>query len=192
MSRRIGLDLGLQAQDMSERGGTTADSRRQPAGLEQQVAFERALSQRPGLRPPQDLGTQPAESTPGPAAGLPRPKALPAGLCAELSTLNRQLADALDKTARRLLVSEEGESQVLIELEDSILPGVFVRVSEQEARLMVTFICQDDLAREQLYRLAGRLAQALADSLSRQVLVQVCTDDDEDPRLLEVEGHAGG
>ena len=95
---------------------------------------------------------------------------------------------ALEPLLERLMVEDRlgGGRQVRMELKDEVLPGVSVLIQEAGGRLQVTFVCRLEPPRERLTRLAPEQARALAERLGREVLLQVCTPDDEDPCLFEV------
>jgi len=74
---------------------------------------------------------------------------------------------------------------VRLDLKAEVLPGVTVSVYEEDGRLVAAFACASEASRETLNRCAPVLAQELAQSLARAVLVRVSTDDPEDPCLFE-------
>jgi len=74
---------------------------------------------------------------------------------------------------------------VRLDLKAEVLPGVTLSVYEEEGRLVAAFTCASEASRETLNRCAQSLADELAQSLARAVLVRVSTDDPEDPCLLE-------
>lgn len=98
-----------------------------------------------------------------------------------------------DQISRVMVSSDGGGSrQVRLDLDDSALPGVTVTVQEQEGRWQVSFVCRQEPPRLQLSAQAPWMADTLAERLKRDTLVQVRTDDDEDPCLVEALGFEAG
>lgn len=184
--RRIDLDIGL-ARGMPDPGlgqSGAGASRREAPDADRQ-AFEQALARDGGGPAPGTPGSSadaPAETPrpfslfPGSADTAEAPAAAPAGL-----------ARALSEAADRMLVGDGGggRREVRLDLKAEVLPGVTLSVYEEEGRLVAAFACASESSRETLNRCAQPLAEELAQSLARAVLVRVSTDDPEDPCLFE-------
>ena len=180
--RRIDLDIGL-ARSMPDLGQQGAGTPRRDASDADRRAFEQALAQDGGASS-QETDDSSVE-TPKPFVfpgtimppGVPEPGAAPEGL-----------AKALSEAADRMLVGDggSGRREVRLDLKAEVLPGVTLSVYEEEGRLVAAFTCASEASRETLNRCAQSLADELAQSLARAVLVRVSTDDPEDPCLLEV------
>jgi hypothetical protein len=97
------------------------------------------------------------------------------------------LSHQIGSSIERLMVDDghNGQRQVRMELKDELLPGVTVVIQELDGRLQVDFICSVESSRLRLNEAAPEQARSLAESLRRDVLLRVQTDDDEDPCLLE-------
>ena len=176
--RRINLDIGLP-QGMPDLGQTHTGSPRREASDSDRQAFEQALAQE-GAEPPVDDSS----------SDIPRPFALfPGAAPATEPSADAPpgLAQALSHAADRMLVGDGNSSrrEVRLELKDEVLPGVTLSIYEEEGRLVAAFVCASETSRETLNRCAQTLADELAQSLARAVLVQVSTDDPEDPCLFE-------
>lgn len=98
-----------------------------------------------------------------------------------------KLDELVNACVHRILVSDEssGQREVRIDLSDAAFPGLSVRVFEQEGNLVACFVCGSEPVRAMMGGMTRDLARHLAGRLSRDVLVQVRSDDDEDPRLIE-------
>jgi hypothetical protein len=181
--RRIDLNIGL-ARGMPDLGQSGAGASRRDASDADRQAFRQALAQDGGepagtAEPPADALTdtpRPFALFPGAAASAETPAAAPAGL-----------ARALNEAADRMLVGDggSGRREVRLDLKAEVLPGVTLSVYEDEGRLVAAFACASEASRETLNRCAQSLAEELAQSLARAVLVRVTTDDPEDPCLFE-------
>jgi hypothetical protein len=182
--RRIDLDIGL-TRGMPDLGQPGAGASRRDASDADRQAFEQALAQD---------GGEPAAGTAGPSADAltetPRPFALFPGAVTSAETpaaAPAGLARALNEAADRMLVGDggSGRREVRLDLKAEVLPGVTLSVYEEEGRLVAAFACASEASRETLNRCAQSLAEELAQSLARAVLVRVATDDPEDPCLFE-------
>ena len=178
--RRIDLDIGL-ARSMPDLGQTGAGSARRDASDADRQAFQQALSSDGGDPAPETADTpldtpRPFALFPGLTASSPASSAAPAGL-----------AQALGEAADRMLVGDggSGRREVRLDLKAEVLPGVTLSVYEEEGRLVAAFVCASEASRETLNRCAQTLADELAQSLARAVLVRVSTDDPDDPCLFE-------
>lgn len=196
IDRAISLDTAIaqgMPDDLSQQPGS-GGLRREASDTDRQ-AFERALAGKgdggddaaaaqDGDAPAEDGMPRPfpmfGAPVSAPAAGA-APGADPAASVP--SALSRSLAEAAD----RLLVGDggNGRNEVRIDLKDEVLPGVTVSVYEDEGRLVAAFVCASENSRERLNACARALADELAESLKRAVLVRVTTDDPEDPCLHE-------
>ena len=78
-----------------------------------------------------------------------------------------------------------GRPEVRITLRDEVMPGVTVAVYQAEGRMVASFVCANETSREKLIRCAQALADDMSRSLGQPALVQVSTDDPEDPCLFE-------
>jgi len=179
--RRIDLDIGM-ARSMPDLGQQGAGASRREASDADRQAFEQALARD---------GGPPAES-PEPSADTPKPFVLLSGALAPAETqapvaAPDGLAQALSEAADRMLVGDgsSGRREVRLDLKAEVLPGVTVSVYEEDGRLVAAFACASEASRETLNRCAPVLAQELAQSLARAVLVRVSTDDPEDLCLFE-------
>lgn len=94
----------------------------------------------------------------------------------------------LDEQLSRLMVGEgsHGGKQVRMDIKEDTLPGVSVVIEEAQGRLQVSFICAVESSRLRLNAHLPQHAPALAQRLQRDVLLRVCTDDPEDPRVFEM------
>lgn len=185
IDRRIDLNIGLAREALQQQPGhADTGQRRGPAPESDRQAFERALQAEP------EAPAERADEAPRPfalfgaaAAPLAGASSQPDATAGEAAELGRTLA----ASAERLLVSEDGGNgrEVRIDLKDELLPGVSVRIYEDQGRLVTAFVCASEDARERLNAWAPGFAAELAQSLRREVLVQVQTDDPEDLRLFE-------
>lgn len=116
--------------------------------------------------------------------GIP-PVVLPPTHGAGRASLDATLQQNLCGSLERLLVSDDNREEVRLDLKDDALPGVSIRILEDEGRLVVCFTCSVDSVRRRLDAAINELAQQLADRLHRDVLLQVQTDDPQDLRLNE-------
>lgn len=176
--RRIDLDIGM-ARGMPDLGQSGAGASRREASDADRDAFEQALARDGGARPsapPPDGAPRPFALFPGAVPPAPAPAEAPQGL-----------AQLLAGAADRMLVGDggSGRREVRLDLKAEVLPGVALSVYEDEGRLVAAFACASETSRETLCRCAQSLADELARSLSRPVLVRVSTDDPEDPCLYE-------
>lgn len=98
------------------------------------------------------------------------------------------LSDQLQQMLAQLMVDDQtaGGKQVRMELKDGSLPGVTVIIHEAQGRLQVDFVCSVEDSRLRLTALAPDHASRLAARLARDVLLRVQSNDEDDPRLLEV------
>lgn len=188
VDRGIDLNVGQHGSMQTDlAGGQAGSSQRQAADQGDRDAFQRALR-----APLEGFAAPPEAPAPGPASGLPA-----RGGATAQDGARRVLGECLERelaaSARSLMVSQEGSGrEVCIELDEGVLPGVSMRVFESEGALTAVFVCVEDEPRERLNDLAQPMAQALAESLGRSTLIQVRTDDDDDPRLVEAWGEARG
>ena len=178
--RRIDLDIGL-SRGLPDLGQPGAGSTRREASDADRQAFQQALSAEGGEAQPDQPDT---------AAETPRPFALFPSVAAETvaDPAPDGLAQALGEAADRMLVGDgsSGRREVRLDLKAEVLPGVALSVYEEEGRLVAAFVCASEASRETLNRCAQTLADELAQSLGRAVLVRVLTDDPDDPCLFEV------
>ena len=191
IDRRIDLDNGFSsrfAPQSFDQPGTALKSDTPPSDTDRK-AFQDALAADRDSAPP-------AAAKPAAADTLPSaPFALfGAGRIAEPASQAAApsgLATALTQSAEQLMVNDDGgRREVRVELKDDVFPGVSVAVFENEGCLVAAFTCADESSRERLSACAPALAKELAQSLSRATLVQVQTDDPDDPCLVEARGDA--
>lgn len=102
------------------------------------------------------------------------------------------LGATLATMARHLLVDQghHGHRAVQIQLEDDVLPGVVLKVFEDEGRTIAQFTCAQEAPRMRLAQNAQWLADNLASKLTCAVLVRVLADNPQDPDLVEVSAGA--
>lgn len=178
--RRIDLNIGLTPNmpDLNQSGSGTP---RREASDADRRAFEQSLEQQDSLPAGKAADTEP----------VPKPFNLFPGAFVPSSTPVPQapdgLAQALNEAADRMLVGDggSGRREVRLDLKAEVLPGVTVSIYEEQGCLVAEFVCSRESSREILNRCAQALANELAQSLSRDTLVRVGTDDPEDRCLLE-------
>jgi hypothetical protein len=175
--RPVHLDLRSPPSSHREPHGERGDARHAPDDDARQ-RFEHAMASDAPSDPP---------ATP-PALG-PLVAALPSG---PLHTLPpaRQPSDrlaGLGKALSQLYVGDgsSGRREVRMELAGELLPGVSLSLYEDQGAWVAQFTCSDDPSRALLSSSAQTLAQEFADSLQRDAVWRVMTDDDEDLRLVE-------
>ena len=178
--RRIELDIGL-ARNMPDLGQPGAGGTRREASDADRQAFQDALGH--GADDTASDTSDAPSDVPRPFALFPGVPVSPPGAVA----LPGGLAQALGEAADRMLVGDggSGRREVRLDLKDEVLPGVTLSVYEDAGRLVAAFVCASEASRETLTRCAQTLADELAQSLARPVLVRVSTDDPDDPCLLE-------
>lgn len=188
-------DLAAQTEAGGARagaGGSGLAGQRPPAPeAAVQQRFEALLTGtvEPSASRPALASTGPLVGFPGlvQGAGIGQPAARVA------STPSDQVQAFADHVSRVMVSSDGGGSrQVRLDLDEAALPGVTVTVQEQEGRWQVSFVCRQEPARLQLSAQAPWMAATLAERLRRDTLVQVRTDDDEDPCLVEALGFEAG
>jgi hypothetical protein len=186
VDRRIDLNVSVPDFDSrsfdpgSSQGGNAT---RQPPDGQTQDRFERLLAgtdtdKLPDVDAEKVSAPNPFSVLVGlPVADLPRP------VRQQAADLSHQIGSSIE----RLMVDDghNGQHQVRMELKDELLPGVTVVIQELDGRLQVDFICSVESSRLRLNEAAPEQARSLAESLRRDVLLRVQTDDDEDPCLLE-------
>jgi len=130
---------------------------------------------------------------------LPVPSMLLARQIVRRETVDSQTHDIVHDLAEqvgqvvqsmRVSVDPNDRRAVELDLKPSVISDVTVRIEEEDGRWCVTFVCRREPPRERLCEVAPVFADTLAARLHRDVAVRVRTDDDEDPRLLEVRGQA--
>jgi len=176
IDRRIALDTGL-TQGMPDFSQSRAGGGRREAADTDRQAFEQALTQS-GDSPEGELKSPPALQPFGLYGAPATPSAHPPS----------GLADSLGEAVDRLLVDDGasgGRPEVRITLRDEVMPGVTVAVYQAEGRMVASFVCANETSREKLIRCAQALADDMSRSLGQPALVQVSTDDPEDPCLFE-------
>jgi len=199
--RPVGLNTGVP-QGMGEYARSAQDGRREASDQDRR-AFDDAMS---GNREhPAGQSGEPAELARKPAgpfgllgnrAGSPEyagsSMAQQDGEAARAAAraLSSRVASDLFDAAGRLMVADgrDGRRAVRIELKDEVLPGVAVSIFEQEGRIVAAFTCGTEASCERMCAAAQHLADELAASLARSTLVQVSTDDPDDPCLREAIG----
>jgi hypothetical protein len=187
IDRRIDLDNGFTsrfAPQSFEQPGTGLKSDTPPSDTDRK-AFQDALSAEadaPAAAKPLAADTAP----PAPFALFGAARAAAPGAAAPSQSAPSGLAGVLSQSAEQLMVNDQdGRREVRVELKDDVFPGVSVAVFEAEGRVVASFTCAVESSRERLAASAPALAAELAQSLSRATLVQVQTDDPEDPCLVE-------
>ncbi|QEI08261.1 hypothetical protein FXN63_22295 [Pigmentiphaga aceris] len=186
IDRRIDLDNGFTqrfAPQTFEQAGTSLKSDTPPSDTDRK-AFEDAMSAE------HDAASAAAKPKANEALlAPPAPFALFGTARTDASgqaAVPSGLADVLSQSAEQLMINDQdGRREVRVELKDDVFPGVSVAVFENEGRLVAAFTCSDESSRERLAACAPALAKELAQSLSRATLVQVQTDDPDDPCLVE-------
>lgn len=176
IDRRIALDTGL-TQGMPDFSQSSAGGGRREATDTDRHAFEQALAQS-GDAPDGELKSPTALQPFGLYGASTAPSASPPS----------GLADSLGEAVDRLLVDDGaggGRSEVRITLREDVMPGVTVSVYQDEGRMVASFVCANETSREKLIRCAQTLADDMSRSLGQASLVQVSTDDPEDPCLFE-------
>ena len=192
IDRRIDLDNGFSsrfAPQNFDQAGTSLKSDTPPSDTDRK-AFQDALAADRDSAPPAAAKPAAAETLPSAPFAL-----FGAGRIATASASHAAapsgLATALTQSAEQLMVNDDGgRREVRVELKDDVFPGVSVAVFENEGCLVAAFTCADESSRERLSACAPALAKELAQSLSRATLVQVQTDDPDDPCLVEARGDA--
>ncbi|MFA5487782.1 MAG: hypothetical protein WC284_01075 [Candidimonas sp.] len=171
--------------DMSARDQDRGDERKRMVQPEDVQRFRKLLDEK-------DAG--PRELLPGPAGDPSFFRGLALGQQGHESVAQqsatsspRQLGELVDACVHRMLVSDElsGRREVRIDVGEAAFPGLSVRVLEQEGRLVACFVCSSESVRSMMGGMTRDLARHLAGRLNRDVTVQVRSDDDDDPRLLE-------
>ena len=189
VDRSIRLDLstaGLAGGHLADVAGGNADSaaprdfgqadpeaaRRFQTALDSPVASTEKSS--PPVLPPSPFG-------------LFRAAVAPSAVEKQETAGGRSFSELLGVEVERLMVGEgrSGGQEIRMDLKDEALPGVTVVIGECEGRLQVDFICCEEASRLKLCAVLDHFAETLAGRLSRDVLVRVMTDDEEDPRLCE-------
>jgi len=191
IDRRIDLDNGFTsrfAPQNFDQAGTSLKSDTPPSDTDRK-AFQDALAADRDSAPTAAAKPAAAETLPSAPFAL-----FGAGRIAEPAShaaAPSGLATALTQSAEQLMVNDDGgRREVRVELKDDVFPGVSVAVFENEGCLVAAFTCADESSRERLSGCAPALAKELAQSLSRATLVQVQTDDPDDPCLIEARADA--
>jgi hypothetical protein len=102
-----------------------------------------------------------------------------------LSLTPGALTDWLQQTVADLKVfkGDSGMSQIHLDIKPELLPGVRVILQEAGGRIQVDFICTVESSRRVLGAVAQREANEMAKRCRRDLLLRVCSDEDElDPR----------
>lgn len=177
IERRVALDTGLAQGTPDYSQPSAGDGRREATDADRQ-AFEHALA------------TSPDEVQDGvPASTLSmRPFSVSDPLVGTRDQPPPGLANSLEESVDRLLVGDGldgGRREVRVVLREDVLPGVTLSIYQEEGRIVASFICADESSREKLVRCAATLAEDVSRSLGQAALVQVRTDDPEDPCLFE-------
>ncbi len=192
--RRIGLDVAGGGDHLPNQSGAAGG--RDPASQEQAERFRRALTrdgspdsatdagaaaaQHPRTRGPFDLFGR--RSDPAPAADpQPIPSAAPgAAVSAPLPAdadapqrTNDRVWKAAAEVAARILVSADAEREARVYIREDVLPGVELRIRQDQGRWVVTFLVADTTSFGMLSQAAGMIATELARRLRSSVEVQL-------------------